>query len=131
MKKIFDYIKTLPLHVRVVLSIIFGAFIILVIPYLFSIILSFFSKDPVLDNKDYIIEETRIKTEIEILKKERENSKRIIDSLEKIYKSKNITKENEKITNKYKDEKNRISNLPIDSIVSNLSRWVSEDNLGK
>lgn len=125
MGNISDSIKKQPFWLKIL--------VILVIASLFLwIIFKFFPKvDDNNDNDKYIIENTKLRTQLEILIKEKEDSKKIIDSLKNKYDSTDTNKESEKITKIYENEKNRISTIPIDSTVINLSKWLSESPSNK
>ena len=54
-----------------------------------------------------------------------------VEKAVKDYKSISTKDEINKISVKYESKKNDIVNMPIDSIVRNLSRWVSQKDEGK
>lgn len=120
-----ENVKKYPLVLKIVAILVLAAILIVALIYIFPK-----SKNDNGDT-DYVIENARLRLKLEDIEKDLKATKFELDSISEKYDSINTDVEDEKITNKYKDEKNHISTLPIDSTVSNLSKWVSKNTSSK
>lgn len=121
MVKFFSNIKSRPIWQKLLFLIIIGISLLLIINLISS------NKKSKVDNS-FIIEDTKIRTQIEAKENENKKLREELDSIEESYKEKYNEVTESKIDKKHENEKNRISNIPIDSTVRNLSKWVSENN---